>query len=249
MKYPKSCEWCVYRDRRNANICRHCSFNESTTASFELGKVDIFELAKGLRRKQYLADSTSPTPPKREVKQPVELDTCPQCGEVSLFYNSSTEKHECLNVRCRSHDIFANVIWPGRDSAFDRDESVEPRDLSNPLLLSVKMFLAEVRSWRCQYRDGEYVCTDFAREVYDAATAQRIRCGYVVISFTRSPVGHAIVAFETDCGLKFFEPQNGNEQEVILGRPYSSQARGILDRDTVRLVEISWNDGTSTRID
>lgn len=249
MKYPKSCEWCAYRDKRNTNVCRHCSFNETTTPRFGLGKVDIFELAEGLRRKQQGAVSRSPTPAERGVKQPVELGMCPQCGEASLFYNSSTEKHECLNVRCRSRDIFANVIWPGRHSGLGRDESVEPRDLSNPLLLSVKMFLAEVRSWRCRYRDGEYVCTDFATEVYAAATAKRIRCGYVVISFTKSRVGHAIVAFETDCGLKFFEPQNGDEQEVVLGRPYSSQAEGILERDTVRLVEISWNDGTSTRID
>jgi len=103
------------------------------------------------------------------VKGSVELGVCPGCREVSLFYNSSKERHECLNLKGRSRDIFANIIWPEDDLRSDRDEPEEHLDFSNPLLLSVKMFLTDIRSWRCQYREGEYVCTNFAREVYAAA--------------------------------------------------------------------------------
>ncbi|MDD4859187.1 MAG: hypothetical protein PHR56_03165 [Dehalococcoidales bacterium] len=122
-------------------------------------------------------------------------------------------------------------------------------DLSNPMLLSVKMFLADIRSWRRQYKEGEYVCSDFAQEVYDAAISRGMRCGYTVIRFEKSEIGHAIVAFNTDYGLKFFEPQSGDEEDVIVGRRYSAQLKGVPEESIVVEIKISWNDGTSATID
>ena len=74
----------------------------------------------------------------------------------------------------------------------------------------------------------------------------RIRCGYVIISFQDSYIGHAIVAFQTDYGLKFFEPQNGNEEEVAIGRCYSAQLEGVSREDIISEIEIKWNDATTT---
>lgn len=122
-------------------------------------------------------------------------------------------------------------------------------ELTNPMLLSVKMFLANViHIINRKYEEG-HVCANFAQEVYDAATEKGIRCGYVVISFENSNVGHAIVSFQTDYGLKFFEPQNGNEEEVIVGLCYSTQLEGIPKCNIVTKIEITWNDGTTTIID
>jgi hypothetical protein len=250
----ENCECCVYRDKKNPDICKNCSHN-TAKPKFELHPVDPFKLAEGLKRKRQEQNNKQSEPkPENTAKQPVKLDTCPQCDKISLFYNEANNKHECLNLECKSRkgNLFINVVWPNsttqakeaqRESTADRQE-----ELSNPLLLGVKMFLADIRSWRRQYREREYVCVDFAQEVYDAATERSIRCGYVIISFVNSDVGHAIVAFETDYGLKFFEPQDGNEEDVIIGRRYSGQIKGTPEDNVIREIEITWNDGKTTRI-
>jgi hypothetical protein len=253
MEY-ENCEWCVYRDKKNPDICKNCSHNTYITKpKFELGKVDIFKLAEGLKKKQH-NEKPDLKPEENDVEQVVKLGKCPYCGKISLFFNEMNKKHECLNLECRSRKgkLFNNVVWPDspsqekgarRESAADQYER-----LSNPQLLSVKMLLADIRSWRRQYREGEFVCTDFTQEVYDAATIRGIRCGYVVISFVSSDVGHAVVAFETDYGLKFFEPQDGNEEDVIIGRHYSGQIKGTPKDNIIRGIEITWNDGTTRSI-
>jgi hypothetical protein len=121
--------------------------------------------------------------------------------------------------------------------------------VSNPTLLQVKMLLADFsHKINMPYKLDEHNCADFAQDVQIAASTQGIRCGYVPIAFRDSEVGHAIVAFETDHGLKFFEAQNGNEEDVIVGRGYSAIAEGILENNTISRVEIRWNDGTRTQI-
>jgi hypothetical protein len=253
MEY-ENCDWCVYRDKQNPNICKNCSHN-TAKPKYELNPVDPFKLAEGLQKKrQEQNNKQSELKPENTAKQHVKLDSCPQCGKISLFYNEANNKNECLNLECNSRkgNIFINVVWPNsstqvkevkRESTADRQDG-----LSNRLLLGVKMFLADIRSWRRQYLDGEYVCSDFAQEVYDAATVRGIRCGYVVISFMNSNIGHAIVAFETDCGLRYFEPQSGNEEDVIVGRCYSGQIEGTSEDSIISEIEINWNDGKVTRI-
>lgn len=255
MTYQKSCEWCVYRDKRNPDICKNCSHNETTGARFGLGKVDIFKLAEGLKRKQQEQNNKKPEPESNIQAQPIKLGICPHCGQTSLFYNERSKKHECLNRKCKSNksNVFGNVIWPGdspkENEGHDKSAKSHQEGLSNPLLLSVKMFLADIRSWRRQYKESEYVCADFAREVYDAATERGIRCGHVVIGFEKSEVGHAVVAFETDYGLMFIEPQDGETIDVSVGKSFSTVIDGVPEHDSVRLIDISWNDGTSTRVD
>ncbi len=251
----ENCEWCVYRDKRNPDICKNCSHNTGgAQPKFELGKVDIFKLAEGLKKKREEQNNKrpEPVPEENETRQPTTLGTCPFCGKISLSYNEVSKQHECLNLECKRFrgKIFDKVIWPSQAKEARRESTAEPQEgLSNPLLLGVKMFLADIRSWRRQYREGEYVCADFAKEVYDAATKRGIRCGYVAISFESSNAGHAIIVFETDHGLKFFEPQDGNEEDLVVGRHYFGQIKGTPENNVVREIEITWNDGTRTRID
>jgi len=123
-------------------------------------------------------------------------------------------------------------------------------EVSNPTLLQVKMLLAGF-SYKINmpYKLGEHVCGDFAQDIQLAASTQGIRCGYVAIGLRDSEIGHAIVAFETDYGLKFFEPQTGNEEDIIVGHRYSAIAEGISENNTINRVEIRWNDGARTQID
>lgn len=152
-----------------------------------------------------------------------------------------------------NYGIIREVEWKpdplvtyGRGQRLD-GETLKVRD---PLLLGVKMFLADIPHIIKGYYDlDRNNCFKFSKDVQDAATKYGIRCGLVIISFHRSLTGHAIVAFETDYGLKFFEPQSANEVEVIVGRRYSASLSGISNDDIIIKIEISWNDGTHIKIE
>jgi hypothetical protein len=185
----------------------------------------------------------------------VALEICPHCGEKSWWLNPYTHKHECMNRKtCPTNSLSTFLTNAIRYGPLDDDpprlsglQSVS--QLSNPLLLGVKAFLADViYIINRKYEEG-HVCADFAQEVCDAATEQGIRCGYVVISFVNADVAHAIVAFQTDYGLKYFEPQSGNEEEVKIGRRYSAQLEGVPSDGIISKVQITWNDGTVTTIE
>lgn len=314
--------WCVYYTSRYTTSKEHCVYCEeyiNNKSHFELGKVDIFELAKGLknkkeqeRRKAIPNISTCPycqekslfydsihdrfeclnaKKPCPKYKNPIltntsdyksiiqhlgendkkdstsvknldnqisntakdtedyTLSVCPRCDEVSLFLNKHNRITVCLNKKCVSNNPIPQ--YHPKQSLVREIKSASPDapELSNPMLLGVKMFLADViYIVNRKYEEG-HVCADFAQEVCQAATERGSRCGYVVISFENSSIGHAIVAFKTDHGLKFFEPQNANEVDVIIGRHYFAQAKGASEDNIISKVEIKWNDGAITEIE
>lgn len=177
-------------------------------------------------------------------------------------YNEKESKKNPVNRRNNeksliidegNFEIIREVEWKrdplvtyGRGQRLD-GETLKVKD---PLLLGVKTFLADIPHITKGYYDlDRNNCFKFSKDVQDAATKYGIRCGLVIISFHRSLTGHAVVAFKTDYGLKFFEPQNANEEDVIVGRRYSTNLAGIPDDDIIIKVEISWNDGTHTIIE
>lgn len=188
-----------------------------------------------------------------KTRDDVTVIECPNCHRVSLWWNKHSELYECLDSDCKlqyTQDLqeikpkaipIEEIIIPADDTSSPTFEA----ELTDPMLLSVKMFLADVRSWKNKYREPDYVCADFAKEVFDAATLNRMRCGYAVIFFSDSDVAHAIVCFETDYGLKYFEPQTGNEEDVSLGKMYSVSADGVPKNSIISRIEIEWNDGTT----
>ena len=149
--------------------------------------------------------------------------------------------------------IIREVTWKPdslKTSTHDKKISEEILQVKDPLLLSVKMFLSEIPYIIKGYYDlNKNNCLSFSKDVQDAATKRGIRCGLVTMSFQKSLTGHAIVAFETDYGLKFFEPQSANEEDVKIGRRYSSTLSDISDDDIITRIEISWNDETHTIIE
>ena len=123
-------------------------------------------------------------------------------------------------------------------------------EVSNPMLLGVKMFLADIiYKVNAPYDYDEHNCAHYAKDIQDTASKRGIRCGYVRITFKNSEIGHAIIAFETDYGLKFFEPQIADEVDVKVGHCYLVQAKGTQEDKLISNVEIKWNDGTITKIE
>jgi len=61
----------------------------------------------------------------------------------------------------------------------------------------------------------------------------------VRINFKDREIGHAIIAFETDYGLKFFEPQSAEEEDVIVGHYYPAYLSGSLDKKSLVKLKFS----------
>jgi len=170
--------------------------------------------------------------------------------------NDQRNNEERVIIDEGNFEIIREIKWKPDWTAYARGQKSDEEllikilEVRNPLLLGVKMFLTEIPHIIKGYYDlDRNNCSNFAKDVQDAATKRGIRCGLVTISFHRSLIGHAIVAFETDYGLKFFEPQSANEEDVIVGRRYSAKLSEISNEDIIIKIEISWNDGTHTTIE
>jgi len=146
---------------------------------------------------------------------------CPKCGDYSFNVDDG-----CRNCGYKQ---------PVAESRFQ-----------NPLMLTARMFLSEIRSWREQYQEPHYVCTHFAKVVFDAATVRKIRCGYTVVHF-QNKMSHAIIAFETDYGLAYFEPQTGDQEYLVIGQPYRTQLEGVPSGSQIEKIDIEWNDQMNLR--
>jgi hypothetical protein len=91
------CEWCVYRDGKNPEICEHCSLNDLTGLSRprqDLEKLNIFKMAKKLRDKE-----TQEGIQAIKGKIP-RLSDCPKCKVHSLSFDPIHNQFECLNKEC-----------------------------------------------------------------------------------------------------------------------------------------------------
>lgn len=113
----------------------------------------------------------------------------------------------------------------------------------DPMLLTVKMFLAEF-PW-IRHKKYEYplrVCTHFTKEVVDKATSIGMRCACAIVNFANSNLSHAIVAFQTDYGLIYIEPQTGNQEPILVGKRYPSKLQGVPEDCIVNSIELIWND-------
>jgi hypothetical protein len=116
-------------------------------------------------------------------------------------------------------------------------------DFHDPLLLEVKMFLAEF-SW-IRHQQYEYpfkVCTHFTKDVFDKATAIGMRCACALVSFENTGIQHAIVAFQTDYGLIYIEPQTGEQENIVIGKPYPMMLAEVPSESFISSIRVSWND-------
>jgi hypothetical protein len=78
-----------------------------------------------------------------------------------------------------------------------------------------------------------------------AAANVDMRCACAVVSFHDKVVSHAIVVFNTDYGLKYFEPQTGEEEYLEIDKKYPSRLVGneVAGKDNViSSIDLLWND-------
>jgi hypothetical protein len=198
---------------------------------------DLKELKENLRRaKEREAEKKKPIHPKSNDKQ----------------QNTDGGNSEIIREIIWRDDWTKNYFTPEHSEKreFADKLSSETRELRNPPLLGVKMFLADVIYMvNMPYIRDSHNCSHFAKDVQNVAGKQGIRCGYVRINFKEKEIGHAIVAFETDYGLKFFEPQDAEERDVLVGDRYAADLSEGLENEIVSKVEIFWNDGTTTLVE
>lgn len=116
----------------------------------------------------------------------------------------------------------------GYDSGYKAGYKLSPEQKTssisipqNPTYQEMKLFLAQDDTNLNQYKENEYVCTDFAAAVNNNADAKGIRCAILDIFYPEG-YGHTIVAFETtDRGLIFIEPQFDVEVKLVTGQSYA----------------------------
>jgi hypothetical protein len=207
----------------------HLIFNDKNRQ--DISDFDLKELHENLRRIREKDSTKSPICEKNnDINQKIENENSKIIREVNWVPDS-------LKTHAKRQKLEEGKI-------------AETLKVSNPPLLVVKMFLAEIPYIiKGRYDLDRNNCLNFAKDVQDTATKRGIRCGLVTIGFHRCPTGHAIVAFETDYGLKFFEPQSANEEDVVIGHRYSATLLDVSEDDIITKVEIFWNDGINSIIE
>jgi hypothetical protein len=85
-------------------VCKFCGYTPQINPRFELGKVDIFELAEGLKKKEQEKEQNKFLKNLGEKEQErrksiPRISDCPYCHENSLYYNPINDRFECLNKK------------------------------------------------------------------------------------------------------------------------------------------------------
>jgi hypothetical protein len=131
---------------------------------------------------------------------------------------------------------------------------------TDPTFAQLESFLLADKTDQNTYVPGEYVCADFARDVYNNAEKAGIRTAFVGIEFTGNSPGHALNAFmTTDKGLVFIDctgqeaPQGGsvdNDKIVTVKIGIDYQPVGLFpvngqtvtfgDLGTIADVQVDW---------
>ena len=77
---------------------------------------------------------------------------------------------------------------------------------ADPTFAQLESFILSDKTDQNTYVPGVYVCSDYARDVYNNAEKAGIRAAFVGIEFTGTKEGHALNAFmTTDKGLVFID--------------------------------------------
>jgi hypothetical protein len=83
----------------------------------------------------------------------------------------------------------------------------------------VEYFLARDTTSLNEYNKYSYVCSDFAEDLVKNAESAGFKAESIVILFTHE-IGHVIVAFYTDEGIIYVEPQTDTIYPLVeVGQP------------------------------
>jgi hypothetical protein len=93
--------------------------------------------------------------------------------------------------------------------------------LKDPTFDEMKGFLLSDNVSKNQYINGVYECRHFATDLNNHAEEKGFRCAFVLLCF--KTYQHSIVAFNTDRGLIFIEPQTDAAVEPKVGGQYENE--------------------------
>jgi len=170
--------------------------------------------------------SAALTPDNREVSESINKlveDEKPVLTPTTPSTNSSSKEGSLFSAlleRAKSHnnssvpDELRDIGYFDKNGIFYhlKGGDGEPIVLTNnPAAVNVTFaevidFIKKDPTDTNEYRNGIYVCGDYAEDVHNHAEAAGIRAGWVGVDFYDSNIGHAINAFETtDKGLVYVD--------------------------------------------
>lgn len=101
--------------------------------------------------------------------------------------------------------------------------------IHDPTFAEMILFLEHDSTDKTEYSEKNWNCINFSISLIANATLQGIRCGFVILDFDQIP--HAVVAFDTDRGMVYIDPQGDTVVYFEIGKTYPDYGR--LKRMTV----------------
>jgi len=101
--------------------------------------------------------------------------------------------------------------------------------IHDPTFAEITLFLERDDTDKTEYSEKNWNCINFSISLIANATLQGIRCGFVILDFDQIP--HAVVAFDTDRGMIYIDPQADTVVHFEIGKTYP--VYGKLERMTV----------------
>jgi hypothetical protein len=120
---------------------------------------------------------------------------------------------------------------------------VDNPSATNPSYASLMGFLANDYTEQHQYIAGQYDCSEFSRDIHNAAEAAGIRSAVVHVLFEKETVGHAFNAFLTsDYGLVYVDCTSTPDKVVrcTKGKEYRGASAHDVKPANLR-VEAYWD--------
>jgi len=124
-----------------------------------------------------------------------------------------TEITESLAVPIQRVSSLEGVLSSGSSS--------QATQLKNPTFQELRDFILRDPTNRNKFVLNQYECRHFATDVNNNAETEGLRCAFVLLCYDRGQ--HAVVAFETDRGLVYIEPQTDAAIHPEVGGEYQGK--------------------------
>lgn len=134
--------------------------------------------------------------------------------EVNRINNQLSDVNENLER--------ANLSLQENISELEKLQSGNKYELHDPTYNEVANFIASDTTDEIPYDSETFDCEQFSQLVNNNSENQGIRCAYVILYFSDTNTGHAIVGFDTvDRGMVYIEPQSDEWVENLeVGNDY-----------------------------
>lgn len=95
--------------------------------------------------------------------------------------------------------------------------------IHDPTLNEMTLFLECDDTDKTEYSEKNWNCINFSISLIANATLQGLRCGFVILDFDQ--ISHAVVAFHTDRGMIYIDPQCDIAVHFEIGKTYPNYGK------------------------